>query len=381
MRTKSAVLIVASALWLACSSHTTAGLVPPSGDTGSAGPGSSGGGLADDGGTGSGGGASNGSAAPAGSVPSSGGPFDGGQGSAPSDGGGGLAADSGIPESDFGQTITLTATPFVVPAGAEVYKCQKFANPFGAATDILWMHGVMSAGSHHFFLLNLDPVIGALYTSTLEDCPAQGLDLHPFPFLSQQPDWTVQFPVDSDGSPMGYPVAAANSLTMSVHYLNATGSDLTANASITIKTAKPGVVKTHVGNLFLNNSTLSVPVTPVSNPVAESLTWNGDYSLPATYSLFSSWSHMHRWGLDFTTTTNGQTIYSTSNWDTPPIFFHNPVIPMTSSQSMTWTCNYYNDTGATLTFGDSAVKNVMCIYIGQYYPADATNPDIIYIAN
>jgi hypothetical protein len=31
-----------------------------------------------------------------------------------------------------------------------------------------------------------------------------------------------------------------------------------------------------------------------------------------------------------------------------------------------------------LTFGDSAQTNVMCIYIGQYYPASATAPDVIY---
>ena len=51
---------------------------------------------------------------------------------------------------------------------------------------------------------------------------------------------------------------------------------------------------------------------------------------------------------------------------------------MTSSQSITWSCSYYNDTGATLTFGDSAISNVMCIYLGQYYPASPTQPDVIY---
>jgi hypothetical protein len=50
---------------------------------------------------------------------------------------------------------------------------------------------------------------------------------------------------------------------------------------------------------------------------------------------------------------------------------------MTNTQSITWDCSYYNDTGSALTFGDSAAKNVMCIYIGQYYPANATSPDII----
>jgi len=112
------------------------------------------------------------------------------------------------------------------------------------------------------------------------------------------------------------------------------------------------------------------------------MTWNGDsIILPANYSLYSSWSHMHRWGLNFTASTNGETFYKETNWDSPPLFFHDPVIPMTSSQSITWTCTYYNDTGGTLIFGDSAVTNVMCIYVGQYFPANATTPDVVYPLN
>jgi hypothetical protein len=37
-----------------------------------------------------------------------------------------------------------------------------------------------------------------------------------------------------------------------------------------------------------------------------------------------------------------------------------------------------------MTFGDSAQTNVMCIYIGQYYPADTTSPsypDIVSVLN
>ncbi len=53
---------------------------------------------------------------------------------------------------------------------------------------------------------------------------------------------------------------------------------------------------------------------------------------------------------------------------------------MTANQGITWDCKYYNDTGATLTFGDSAKSNVMCIYMGQYYPAESNNPDVVDVA-
>jgi hypothetical protein len=385
MHTKSFVLIVASALLLACSSGSGTGTGFGSGNqAGGSGSGSGGGGSGSSSGNytpPSSGGSSGSGSTGSSSSSSSGGPTDGGQAPPGDSGGGQLVLDGAIPAADFGDTQVLTATPFVVAAGAEVFKCQKFANPFGGAVDLLQMHGVMSVGSHHFFLFNLDSTSASLYTTTLEDCPGQGIEFHPFPFLSQQQDWTVQYPTAADGSPMGYPVAATNSLMINVHYLNATANPITANVTITLKAAKPGVVKTHVGTLFLNNTTLTVPVTPMTAPMAESMTWAGDPSLAANYSIFSSWSHMHKWSIDFKASTNGNVFYDETNWDTPQLVFHDPVIPMTSSQSITWSCNYYNDTGSTLTFGDSAIKNVMCIYLGQYFPANDASPDVIYILN
>jgi hypothetical protein len=294
------------------------------------------------------------------------------------------------------QTITLTADSFTVAPGAEVYKCQKFANPFGGAADIVWMDGEMSAGSHHFFLFNLSPAEAPLYTTALSDCPGKGIEFHPFPYLSQQPSWTVAFPKAADGSPMGYPVAAANSLMINVHYLNSSATPIQAKVSIKIQAYQPGVVKTHVGSIFLNMNPMNV-LPGLSDSTA---TWGGNpgaTSSDGSYTIYSSWSHMHKWGTQVNAVTNGQPFYSETNWDSPGLFWHmtpppgasNPStatgqttpVKMTAAQSITWDCKYNNTTGTTLTFGDSAQTNVMCIYIGQYYPANATNPDVVYVLN
>jgi len=136
-------------------------------------------------------------------------------------------------------------------------------------------------------------------------------------------------------------------------------------------------VTTHVGSLFLNNSSFMVPPTPVSSPVPETMTWTPSGQLPQSYTVFTSWSHMHKWGVDFTASTNGKVFYQEKQWDSPPLYVHTPPIQMTGNQSISWSCSYYNDTGKTLTFGDSAASNVMCIYFAQYYPANPQNPDIL----
>jgi hypothetical protein len=389
MHTKAFVVTIASALLLACSSGNSTQGFPSENSGGSSGAGaSSSGAYASSGSGGSG-------ASSSGIVGSSTGGSSGGgssgassSGGTPDGGGPGVYADANIPDGDVEQIITLTADPFTVAAGAEVFMCQVFANPYGANADIISMHGTMSVGSHHFFLFNMDPdttglsVVYAANIGKLAPCPGGGLEFHPFPFLSQQPDWTVNYPTASDGSPMGYPLVAANSLMVNIHYLNTTSEAISPSVSIAIKTAKPGVVKTYVGTIFLNQTSLSVP-SPVamSSPVPTTGTWNGDPSLPSTYSLYASISHMHQWALGFTASTNNNVFYSSTDWSSPPLFLHDPVIPMTSSQSITWSCSYYNDTGMTLTFGDSAKSNIMCIYMGDYYPANSTEPDIIAAIN
>jgi hypothetical protein len=374
---------MASALLFACSSNTGPGGFGSTDDDGGGSGGSGTSGVAS--GSSSGGGIGSSTGGPSGSSSSGG----SGSGVGTHDGGGpGIFADANIPDGDVEESITLTADPFTVAAGAEVFMCQVFANPYGANADIISMHGTMSVGSHHFFLFNMDPnatalsVVYAANIGKLAACPGGGLEFHPFPFLSQQPEWTVNYPTASDGSPMGYPLVAANSLMVNIHYLNTTSEPISPSVSITIKTAKPGVVKTHVGTLFLNQTSLSVPnPVPMSSPVPTTATWNGDATLPATYSIYASISHMHQWSLGFTASTNNSVFYTESDWSAPPLFIHSPVIPMTSSQSITWSCSYYNDTGMTLTFGDSAKSNIMCIYMGDYYPANATEPDIIAALN
>jgi hypothetical protein len=275
-----------------------------------------------------------------------------------------------------GQTyLTLTMDPFVVNPGDEVYKCQQFGNPFGKNVDFVYYEGKMSQGSHHFFLFNMEPITGRTQAAPFGDCPERGIEFHPFPYLAQQPNWNVGYPQPG----MGYPFVSSNGLMMNVHYLNSGSTPITAQVSIRITVAAPGTVTTHVGSLFLNNTLFSVPASvPMSSPVSETKT---TIPLLTDYTIFTSWSHMHRTALKFTASANGNVFYTETNWDSPQVIPHTPFLPMKGGTSITWNCDYYNPSSQALSFGDSATNNVMCIYIGQYFPADPTNPDILSVLN
>jgi hypothetical protein len=304
--------------------------------------------------------------------------------------------DSSLPDGSTDQPITLVLDKFTVAPNAEVYKCQNFGNPFGHAVDIIKMDGAMDQGSHHFFLFNMAPETGRTAPGPIQDCPGNGIEFHPFPYLSQQQGhYIVTYPQ----ADMGYPLLANNGLTINVHYLNTGTTPITPTVTMTIYPAKAGVVKTHVGSIFLNNTFFTVPNGTVNQWFSKTYT-----PFPAGHkaeTIFTNWSHMHQWATDFQAITppGGQVFYDETIWAEPPLITAapagvTPAPPHTSAmlpfqlqggQQIQWQCKYTNTTGRDLSFGDSARDNVMCIYIGQYYPADDTTapgyPDIISVLN
>jgi hypothetical protein len=288
------------------------------------------------------------------------------------DAGGVDAGDSGASPG-----LTLTMDRFSVGANREVKLCQQIGNPFGTDVDIISMDGYVEQGVTAFFLDNMAPSTSMTSAAPVQNC-ASGLTVYPFPYLSQQ---TGHFIVDYPTPTMGYRLAATHGLMFQVHVINAGSQPISPTVSITIRTPNAGVVTTHVGTILMQNSYVSIPPnTSMTSPktFTQSVAPVGASSTPAGYSIFTSWGWMDKWGISMTASTNGTDFYGQSTYFQPPIVQHNPVLSMLAGQTITWTCQEYNTTAATVPFGDSDITNTRCVYIGQYYPAaDPANPDLL----
>jgi hypothetical protein len=94
--------------------------------------------------------------------------------------------------------------------------------------------------------------------------------------------------------------------------------------------------------------------------------------MPADIEVLIAVSHMHKTAVGFTaTTSNGQTIYQGTQWSDPVPTKFNPALVIKQGATITWACTYNNTTGMTLTFGESAATNEMCILAGIAYPSQA----------
>lgn len=270
------------------------------------------------------------------------------------------------PEIDYSSPpTTLTMTPFSVPPGQEIYQCQTFANPWGQQVDIKDYTLVMGPGSHHMFAFYQDSATDGANMA----CAAGGLTFAPFTFSAQSAHAEVTYPPT-----IGATLPATTGFMLNVHYINTGSMDLPGTVSLTMSIAKPGVVTNHAGVLFLNQAEMTVD--PSCTTASGGCPSTSIYQLPQDVNILGAVSHMHRFGTHFVANTStGVTLYETNEWAEPPWKMYCPPLHLASGTSIAWQCTDVNDTGSTLTFGEFANSNVMCISSNIFYPvSDVTNP-------
>jgi hypothetical protein len=289
-------------------------------------------------------------------------------------GGGGGSKDGGFIPSDGGVTMMgdeaiITMTPFPVAAGAEVYMCQTFANPFGADAEIAKFHSSMSAGSHHLLVLYDDNAQDGALT------PCSGLTFGPMPYGAQQPEAEVAYP---DG--VAALIKANQGFQLVSHYLNATPNPITANVQVVLTRAAPGTITQHAGVFFFNNISALAPQAGGGVPPMTTKTITASYTTTIPMNVLYALGHMHQRTQSLTATYGGTMLYTSDSWDNSPFQRYDPTVMLPAGTTIQWSCTIVNDTDQTLTFGESAKTNEMCIFDGQYFPVPAgADPSIMVI--
>ena len=280
------------------------------------------------------------------------------------DGGSSASSGAGSPLANDPNTATLTMTSFTVGPGQEVFMCQDFTNPFGGVDAAIGRsESDMTPGSHHLHLF---------YGADSPPNMTAQVCANPFEFrsvlhIAGTPTLVTQYPTG-----MAAKLKGTLGLRLQVHYVNAGSTTVQASVKVKLTKVDPSTVKNWVAELYFNRTVLSVP-PGTGQTVTTTCT---DPSTFGPIGLIGGGSHMHSRGVHFVATTNkGVSLIDTTQWDAPPPVTYDPPLTLNPGDSITWTCTYDNMTGSTLTFGDSALKNEMCIYVGRYY-SSPTGDDI-----
>jgi hypothetical protein len=273
---------------------------------------------------------------------------------------GGPTADGGPSASPPGDAATagpdlpstFVADSFDIPPGGETFRCQNFQNPYSRDVAILSSEAFMTVGSHHMFLfIEPDSV-----ESPLTEC--SGLSFGTYLHLAQRSESIITYPPG-----VGRILPGTNGLQIMVHYLNSSTETIHAQVAVTIHATEPEKVAIHASQIFANTLGISLP------PMEKS-TIKHSCGVPKDINLFTAASHMHSHGTYYTArTSDGQLLYETKDWAEPEPWTFTPPRLLKAGSTIDVTCQYDNETNETLSFGESAATNEMCIFVGGYYPA------------
>ena len=271
-------------------------------------------------------------------------------------------ATSDPPDPPGEDVFTLTVPGFRVEPGDEIFMCYYTTLPLEEARAISRYQSRMTAGSHHMILFYQDEAERP--DGTLEACgggPA-GFGTRPpvWAYAAQEPEQEMRFP---EG--VAVPVDARQPVVVNMHYYNIGEAPIDASVTIDLH-ALPIGAEYQAAHAFVTFA------TEISVPAGESATVGGSCAVPAGAQFVVMSTHSHKYTTEARVLDGDSMVVQTRDWAHPSVGYW-PDAPFLefSSGRLDYQCDYLNDSGQTLTVGESALANEMCMAGGFFFPATA----------
>jgi hypothetical protein len=289
-------------------------------------------------------------------------------------GGGGSGDGDDAPPIDAPNYVTgtysVTWGPYTAQPGEEGTKCVELRLGNPGPIHVHEIHNDLGQASHHFIVYRkatgtelTTPTDCTPFVGTLD--PANGAPL----MITQKADETLTLP---EG--VSFTLQQDQLVRLEMHYVNATDAPIDVQATAEFRTTLEATQEADF--LFAGTPDIDLParnppqpqrVGPVYLPFPPSL---------AGANVFAVTGHTHELGTDVevAVTPNagspGQMVYQPDefSWDEPETTFHRPAFQIPADGGFRFTCDYLNDSGRRVGFGEDA-NDEMCFFWLYYYPS------------
>jgi len=280
-------------------------------------------------------------------------------------------SDSGE-EVDDKPAFEIQSSPFTLGPGEEVTKCFYFTtNNLESIAVNRWVSD-MSAGSHHMImfrtLVGSQPADGTID----ENCNCSGDSCISVPvYATQIPHEEVAFPSDDgNGRPLAQDIESQSKGFFQMHYFNSSDQPLTTSVSVKAYSLPKQVVEdleyTRTDIFATYNADIRIPPGATNHVVSATCDVVGG-------KFFTLSTHSHKQAIATRIAESGNTVFLSNDWEHPGNqAFSAPSFYEFSSGKLTWECTYNNtgdNAGRTITDGQSAKTDEMCMATGYYFPA------------
>jgi len=279
-------------------------------------------------------------------------------------GGSGTTGDDIPPGDDVvdppAEGFQLVSPDITLAPGEEVTKCWYFQTPNTVDKAITKWESTMAPGSHHmivFFSTGMQQPPGTI----VDNCgfAGQGGTTAVWTYSAQTVHAHQQLP---DG--VGMKLVAGQYGFIQMHYINTTDADLVAHVTLNVNTYVDGTQYVPAAPYITFHNEISIP--PNSDA-----TFSGSCDVPADKDFYQLGTHAHKQATHMQVEDGTSMVYQTDSWsDAVGAEWLGAPFQRFTSGKLNYSCDYHNPTGRTITTGDSADTDEMCMAVGYLFPAD-----------
>jgi hypothetical protein len=177
---------------------------------------------------------------------------------------------------------------------------------------------------------------------------------------TQQPEGRLEMP-----SGVGVVLKAHQPLIVNMHYVNPGTEALKVQVKVNVETFAKGETYIPAAAFVTYNTAINIPPNGTQ-------TVQGDCDVPTGAKFFALTTHSHKYTTKAAVNDADKVVLTTEDWGHPTqSAFATPFLQFASGK-LSYHCDYMNTSSETVTTGESAVKNEMCMAIGYYFPATET---------
>lgn len=280
--------------------------------------------------------------------------------------------DAPIDGNPGGQTFTLTWGPVEVGPFEEDTRCVTLSLGNDIPLKVHAIHNVLGQASHHFIVyrvtggeVNETPTPCQPFVETLD--PTKGSPL----MITQRADEVMTLP---DG--VAFSFAPQQLIRLEMHFINPTAETVTVQATSEMNVMADADFRDEADFLFIGNPDIQLQANPQEQRLE---TW---FPLPvnlSTANVFAITGHQHKLGTGVQVQVStgaadpGEMVYDPAsfNWDEPEVVRHDPPFNIPEGGGFHFQCEWVNDSGQYVGFGESA-NDEMCFFWAYYYPSQGS---------
>ncbi|MFO0682407.1 MAG: hypothetical protein U0234_10165 [Sandaracinus sp.] len=253
-------------------------------------------------------------------------------------------------------TTSLVTGPYHVAPGVEQTLCITLDLGNDQPMMLRAVRTHLTDGSHHLVVSRAD---GYPVDPTPTPCAPLTHGIGQSIFIAESHESELVYPPGT-----GLPMAPHQVIGLELHMIDVTPTaiDIQGSVDFDLVPADPSLREVHI--LFTGNGSLSLPPH-------QATTVRGLFALPDGSEILAMTTHTHQLGtsatLDITSSDGdpGRRVFENLDWSDPPLEVFDPPLVLAPGEQVRLTCNYFNNTDDTVTFG-TGFYDEMCFFWAYY---------------